>query len=64
MNYYDIYNKRLNRYGNDYQSRLQGKREHQFELYLSRSVYYTVTPMLKVVLNAINKMRQKLFIIF
>lgn len=42
MNYYDIYNKRLNRYGNDYQSRLQGKREHQFELYLSRSVYYTV----------------------
>ena len=42
MDYYEIYNKRLNRYGNDYQSRLQGKREHQFELYLARSVYYTV----------------------
>ena len=39
---YDIYNKRLNRYGNDYQSRLQGKRECQFEFYLKKSVYYTI----------------------
>lgn len=42
MDYYDIYNKRLNRYGNDYQSRLQGKRECQFEFYLKKSVYYTI----------------------
>ena len=39
MEYYDIYQRRLNRYGNDYQSRMQTKREKQFELYLKRSVY-------------------------
>lgn len=39
MSYFDIYKKRLNRFGTDYQSRLQGKREHQFDLYLEKSVY-------------------------
>ena len=37
--YFDIYQKRLNRYGTTYQSRIQGKREHEFQLYLDRSVY-------------------------
>ena len=39
MGYYDIYNKRLNRYGFDYQSRLQGERERDFDTYLLKSVY-------------------------
>ena len=39
MSYFDVYKQRVNRYGNDYQSRLQGKREHNFELYLLKSVY-------------------------
>ena len=39
MSYFDIYKQRVNRYGIDYQSRLQGKREHNFELYLLKSVY-------------------------
>lgn len=39
MSYYDIYKKRLNRFGNDYQSRVQGAREYNFELYLLKSVY-------------------------
>lgn len=37
--YYDIYLKRLNRYGNDYQTRTQKKRERDFENYLLKSVY-------------------------
>lgn len=37
--YYDIYTLRLSRYGVDYQSRIQAKREKQFLLYLNRSVY-------------------------
>lgn len=37
--YYDIYLKRLNRYGLDYQSRTQKKRELNFEDYLLKSVY-------------------------
>jgi len=41
MEYYDIYNLRLSRYGSDYQSRIQSKREKQFQLYLNRSVYKT-----------------------
>jgi hypothetical protein len=41
MKYYDIYNLRLRRYGLDYQSRIQSKREKEFQLYLSRSVYRT-----------------------
>ena len=36
---YDIYLKRLNRYGNDYQTRTQNKRERDFENYLLKSVY-------------------------
>lgn len=39
MSYFDIYEKRLNRYGLDYQSRLQGKREQNFDLYLQKSIY-------------------------
>ena len=40
MDYYnDIYLKRLNRYGLDYQSRVQQKRELNFEQYLLKSVY-------------------------
>lgn len=39
MEYYDIYKQRLNRYGIDYQSRIQHKREKEFHLYLSKSVY-------------------------
>ena len=39
MSYYDVYNQRLNRFGNDYQSRIQGAREHTFDLYLLKTVY-------------------------
>lgn len=39
-NYYeDVYLKRLNRYGYDYQSRVQAQREREFEGKLLRSVY-------------------------
>lgn len=39
MEYYNIYNLRLGRYGADYQSRIQKKREKEFQLYLNKSVY-------------------------
>ena len=39
MDYIEIYKKRLNRYGLDYQSRIQGQRERDFEGYLLKSVY-------------------------
>ena len=39
MSYFDIYKQRLNRFGNDYQSRIQGMREYNFDLYLLKSVY-------------------------
>ena len=39
MSYFDVYRKRLNRFGNDYQSRLQGAREYNFDLYLLKTVY-------------------------
>ena len=39
MSYFDIYLQRLNRFGNDYQSRIQGEREKLFDLYLLKSVY-------------------------
>lgn len=40
MSYYDeVYLKRLNRYGLDFQSRLQGQRERNFENYLLRSLF-------------------------
>ena len=40
MNYFeDVYLKRLNRYGYDYQSRVQNQRERNFENLLLRSVY-------------------------
>lgn len=39
-NYYeDVYLKRLNRYGYDYQSRVQAQREREFESKLLKSVY-------------------------
>ena len=37
--YFEIYKQRLNRFGNDYQSRIQGSREYNFDLYLLKSVY-------------------------
>ena len=40
MSYFDnIYKKRANRYGVDYQSRIQGEREKTFETYLNKSIY-------------------------
>lgn len=39
MGYDKIYSLRLNRYGLDYQSRIQHAREHMFDLYLVKSVY-------------------------
>lgn len=39
MSYFDVYQQRLNRFGNDYQSRIQGSREHNFDLYLLKSIY-------------------------
>lgn len=39
MSYFDIYKQRLNRFGNDYQSRIQGEREYNFDLYLLKSTY-------------------------
>ena len=41
MAYYeDVYLKRLNRYGIDFQSRIQRQREENFKLQLQRSIYY------------------------
>lgn len=37
--YYDIYRKRLNRYGNNFQARVQNQREREFDDYLKKSVY-------------------------
>lgn len=39
MDYVDIYKRRLNRYGLDYQSRIQGQRERDFDNYLLKSIY-------------------------
>ena len=40
MSYYDeVYKKRLNRYGMDYQSRIQGQRERNFENYLLKTPF-------------------------
>ena len=41
MGYYEeVYLKRLNRYGIDFQSRMQRQREENFKLQLQKSVYY------------------------
>lgn len=41
MSYYEeVYLKRLNRYGIDFQSRMQRQREENFKLQLKKSVYY------------------------
>lgn len=37
--YYDIYKLRLNRFGDNYQNRLQGMREKNFSNYLLKSIY-------------------------
>ena len=42
MGYYDIYNLRLNRYGSNYLSRMQNKREKEFNQYLAKTVYRVV----------------------
>lgn len=39
MEYYDIYKNRIDRYGTDHQSRMQAKREEEFQRYLAKSVY-------------------------
>ena len=39
MDYIDIYRRRLNRYGLDYQTRIQGQRDRNFEDYLLKSIY-------------------------
>jgi D-alanine-D-alanine ligase-like ATP-grasp enzyme len=40
MSYFDeVYLKRLNRYGNDYKTRVQGQREKVFEDLLLKSIY-------------------------
>lgn len=39
MGYYEIYKRRLNRYGLDYQSRVQAQRDRNFENYLLKSIY-------------------------
>ncbi len=39
MSYYEIYQKRLNRFGQNYQERVQSEREKLFDLYLAKSIY-------------------------
>ena len=39
MEYFEIYKKRANRFGTDYQSRIQGAREETFEYLLLKSIY-------------------------
>ena len=39
MDYFEIYKKRANRFGEDYQSRIQGAREETFERLLLKSLY-------------------------
>ena len=37
MSYFDIYKKRVNRYGSNLQDRIQGKKEHDFEVFMNSS---------------------------
>lgn len=37
MSYFDIYKKRVNRYGSNLQDRIQGKKEHDFEVFMRKS---------------------------
>ena len=37
MSYFDVYLKRVNRYGDNLQERIQGKKEHDFEVFMSKS---------------------------
>lgn len=39
MDYIDVYKKRLNRFGLDFQSRIQTQRERDFDNYLMKSIY-------------------------
>lgn len=59
MDYYDVYRLRLNRYGLDYQSRIQTEREKLFKLYLLKTVY-RVEFMYdnQVVVGSLEKYRQ------
>ena len=40
MSYMDVYKLRLNRYGLNYQQRIQTERERLFDLYLLKTVYH------------------------
>ena len=42
MDYYDIYQKRLNRFGKTYQERVLGAREKNFDIYLEKSSYKVI----------------------
>lgn len=43
MEYYEkVYNKRLNRYGIDFQNRIQRQREELFKRQLKKSIYYVI----------------------
>ena len=37
--YENVYQKRINRYGLDYQSRIQSQREREFDNYLYKTIY-------------------------
>lgn len=37
MSYFDVYLKRVNRYGDNLQERIQGKKEHDFEVFMNKS---------------------------
>lgn len=37
MSYFDIYLKRVNKYGDNFQERIQGKKEHDFEVFMNKS---------------------------
>ena len=39
IEYYDTYLKRLNRFGTDYQSRVEGARQYSFLRYVNKSIY-------------------------
>lgn len=68
MPYYNIYRKRINRFGENFQDRMQGNREYDFERYLERSIYTQISCLkaksILVVSNHTNKMKQKFFTIY
>lgn len=59
MDYYSVYEKRVNRYGDTYQSRIQGERESNFDYYLKRSVYrVTFSYDDKTIVGSLEKFQQ------